>query len=82
MALAALLFMYPPGGITEEQDETGMDCPMARITDNIYVIYGTFGLPYMNNHGFRNNPGIVLTSAGVMVFYPGGGAWEGDMVIR
>lgn len=82
VALAALLFIYPPGGITEEPASIGMDYPMTRITDNIYVIYGSFDLPNKNNHGFRNNPGIVLTSAGVVVFDPGGSAWSGEMVIK
>jgi len=82
VALAALLFMYPPCGVTEEPAAIGVDYPITRITDNIYVIYGPFDLPNKNNHGFRNNPGVVLTSAGVVVFDPGGSAWAGEMVIR
>jgi len=82
VALAALLFMYPPGGNTGEPAAIGMDYPMTRITDKIYVIYGPFDLPNKTNHGFRNNPVIVLTSAGVVVFDPGGSAWAGEMVSR
>lgn len=80
--LAALLIMYPPSGIAKEPAVTDTDYPLARVTDNIYVIYGPFDLPNKNNHGFRNNPVIVLTSAGVAVFDPGGSAWVGEMVTR
>ncbi len=30
VTLAALMFIYPPGGITEEPDAAGMDYPLAR----------------------------------------------------
>ena len=80
LILAVLLFVYPPGGVAEEHDNSGIDYPLVQVTDTIYIIYGPFDLPNKTNHGFRNNPVIVLTSAGVVVFDPGGSAWAGEMV--
>jgi len=80
--LAVLLFIFPPGETLGEPAGAAIDYPVARITDKIYVIYGPFDLPNRNNHGFRNNPVIVLTSAGVVVLDPGGSAWAGEMVTK
>ncbi len=52
------------------------------ITEKIYVIYGPLDLPNADNHGFRNNPVIVLTAKGVVVFDPGGSAWAGEQVVK
>ncbi len=80
MVLAALLVVSPPRGIAGEASDTDADYPLVRVSDKIYVIYGPFDLPNQTNHGFRNNPVIVLTSSGVVVFDPGGSAWAGEMV--
>ena len=58
------------------------DYPLTRIVDGIYVVYGPVEMPDKENRRFRNNPGIVLTSAGVVVIDPGGSAWAGEMVIE
>ncbi len=60
---------------------TAADYPLTRITDKVYIINGPLDLPTRDNRGFRNNPGIVLTSAGVAIFDPGGSAWSGEMVV-
>ena len=80
VVLVALLIISPPGVFASEPAATGVDYPLTRVTDRIYVIYGPFDLPNKANHGFRNNPVIVLTSAGVVVFDPGGSAWAGEFV--
>lgn len=82
IVLTAWLSMSPPGGVAGETVVTGMDYPLTRITDKIHVIYGPLDVPNKNNHGFRNNPVIVLTSAGVVVCDPGGSAWAGEMIVR
>jgi len=51
-----------------------------RITDQVYVIFGPTDQQNRENRGFRNNVGIVLTDAGVVVIDPGGSAWAGEMV--
>jgi glyoxylase-like metal-dependent hydrolase (beta-lactamase superfamily II) len=82
LIFAVVLGMPPRSGLAEAAAVTGMDYPLSRITDKIYVIYGPFDLPDSRNHGFRNNPVIVLTSAGVVVFDPGGSAWSGELVVN
>jgi glyoxylase-like metal-dependent hydrolase (beta-lactamase superfamily II) len=46
----------------------------------VYVIHGPLQLPDEYNRGFRNNIVLVVTSAGVVVFDPGGSAWAGKQV--
>lgn len=57
------------------------DWPLERITDRIYAIYGPFDLPDPENRGFRNTAVIVLTSAGVVLFDPGGSEWAGEQIV-
>lgn len=57
------------------------DWPLERITDKIYAIYGPFDLPNPVNRGFRNTAVIVLTSAGVVLFDPGGSEWAGEQIV-
>jgi len=58
------------------------DYPIVKLTDKIRVIYGPFALPDEINPGFRNNPVLVSTSRGLVVFDPGGSAWAGEMVAK
>jgi len=60
----------------------GFDWPLERITDRIYAIYGPFDLPDPENRGFRNTVVIVLTTAGVVLFDPGGSAWAGERIVE
>ena len=59
-----------------------MEYPLERVTDTIYVIYGTADLPNEINHGFRNNVVVVKTSKGVVLFDPGGSNRAGEMVLH
>lgn len=58
------------------------DYPVTPVTDKVYVIYGPLEEPDEKNQGFRNNPGIVLTSQGVVVIDPGGSRYTGEMVLQ
>jgi len=58
------------------------DWPLVRVTDKIYAIYGPFDLPNPENRGFRNTVVIVLTTAGVVLFDPGGSAWAGERIVE
>ena len=58
-----------------------MDYPITRISDKIHVIYGPLAVPNAENHGFRNNVVIITTSAGMVVFDPGGSEVAGEMVV-
>lgn len=79
--LLAVPALFLPRAASWAADLTEADFALTQITDRIHVIYGPFDLPDRSNHGFRNNPVIVLTSAGAVVFDPGGSAWAGEMVV-
>jgi glyoxylase-like metal-dependent hydrolase (beta-lactamase superfamily II) len=61
---------------------TQLDFPITSLSDKVHVIYGPFDLPTPENQGFRNNVVIVQTSAGIVVFDPGGSNSAGEMVVR
>jgi len=58
------------------------DYPVDKIADNVYVIHGPLTVPNPENQGFMNNPGIVITEAGVVILDPGGTVQSGEMVLR
>ena len=58
------------------------DYPAEPVAENIYVIYGPLEYPNPENQGFMNNPGIVITDAGVVVLDPGSSVQSGEMVLR
>lgn len=55
---------------------------LTRITEHVYVLHGPNEGPNPVNQGFSNNPGIVLTRAGVVVIDPGGSAQVGELVVK
>lgn len=73
---------WQPSRSAEATPIAAPDYSLHRVTDKVYVIYGPFDLPNNVNRGFRNNPVIVLTSRGVVVFDPGGSAHAGEMIVR
>jgi len=52
-----------------------------QVGPNSYVIHGPLGRPSVENHGFMNNPGFILTANGVVVIDPGGSLQIGAMVL-
>jgi glyoxylase-like metal-dependent hydrolase (beta-lactamase superfamily II) len=58
------------------------DYPVEQITANTYVIHGPLGFPSVENQGFMNNPGFVITAEGVVVIDPGSSRQAGRMVLR
>jgi len=58
------------------------DYPADKLADTVWVIHGPTELPNPKNQGFMNNPGIVLTSAGVVIVDPGSSLQVGEMVLR
>jgi len=79
-SLVCLLFSA--AALAEDRGPALPDYPVDRVTDNVYVIHGPRAFPNPENQGFMNNPGIVLTSAGVVVLDPGSSVQSGEMVIR
>lgn len=82
LLLAGALAAVPalPLGAGARAAATEPDFTPTRITEGVYVIYGPLDLPNEYNRGFRNNPVIVLTGAGTVIFDPGGSAWAGERV--
>ncbi len=55
--------------------------PPVEIAQDIYVIHGPLGVPTPENQGFMNNPGFVITDAGVVVIDAGGSVQVGELLI-
>jgi glyoxylase-like metal-dependent hydrolase (beta-lactamase superfamily II) len=53
-----------------------------KLSNTVWVIHGPTELPNPKNQGFMNNPGIVLTSNGVVIVDPGSSLQTGEMVLR
>ena len=81
-AVVMCLSAWQPSRSAEATPIAAPDYALHRVTDKIYVIYGPFDIPNNKNRGFRNNPVIVLTSQGVVVFDPGGSAHAGERVVE
>lgn len=58
------------------------DFALTKITDSVYVIFGPNEEPTAQNQGFMNNPGFVLTKAGVVVVDPGGSVQVGELLLN
>lgn len=58
------------------------DYPFEQVAENTWVIHGPLEMPNAGNQGFMNNPGIVLTTAGVVIVDPGSSLQTGEMVLR
>jgi len=79
----------PPSGdavanaVTESQTLTTDDFPYAfeQVADNTWVMHGPREMPNPENKGFMNNPGIVITSAGLVMIDPGSTVQVGENVL-
>ena len=64
-------------------DNVANDFPYTfeKVAENIWVIHGPRELPNPENKGFMNNPGIVKTSAGLVMVDPGSTVHVGNDVL-
>jgi len=53
-----------------------------QISDNGWVMHGPRELPNPENKGFMNNPGIIKTSAGLVIIDPGSTVQVGENVLN
>ena len=62
---------------------TSSEFPYAfeEVANNTWVIHGPRELPNPENKGFMNNPGIVITSAGIVMIDPGSTVQTGEHVL-
>ncbi len=58
------------------------DHSAVQVADNVWVIHGPMDYPNQENRGFINNPGMVVTPAGVVIVDPGSSVQIGEMVLR
>lgn len=77
-----LLALLPVAGYTGERGPAVPDYPADKVADNVYVIHGPLDTPNPENQGFMNNPGIIVTTAGVVLVDPGSSVQSGEMVLR
>ncbi len=52
-----------------------------QVNKNIWVMHGPLEQPNPGNKGFMNNPGVVNTSAGLVIIDPGSSVQTGEMVL-
>jgi len=52
-----------------------------KVTENGWVMHGPVELPNPENKGFMNNPGIIKTSAGLVIIDPGSTVHIGEKVL-
>ena len=52
-----------------------------KVSENTWIMHGPRELPNPKNKGFMNNPGVVLTSAGLVVVDPGSTVHVGEHVL-
>jgi glyoxylase-like metal-dependent hydrolase (beta-lactamase superfamily II) len=53
-----------------------------KVAENTWVMHGPRELPNPENKGFMNNPGIVITSAGLVMIDPGSTLQVGEHVLE
>jgi glyoxylase-like metal-dependent hydrolase (beta-lactamase superfamily II) len=58
------------------------DRTAVQVAANTWVIHGPMDYPNPENRGFINNPGLVVTPAGVVIVDPGSSVQIGDMLLR
>lgn len=53
-----------------------------QVNDNVYIMHGPLEEPNPDNHGFMNNPGIIVSDNGLIVIDPGSAYPVGLEVIK
>ena len=53
-----------------------------QVANNTWVIHGPAELPNPENKGFMNNPGLIETSAGLVIIDPGSTVHVGENVLK
>ncbi|WP_456417989.1 MBL fold metallo-hydrolase [Thiolapillus sp.] len=79
LLLAALLASQAV--VAEKAPPLKADYVAKEVAGGVFVIHGPKGLPSPENQGFMNNPGFVVTPAGVVVIDPGSSVQVGEMVL-
>jgi len=81
--ITQLLFsLLLPGVFMPPLSAAVLDLPFEKVAENTWVIHGPLEMPNVENQGFMNNPGAVLTSEGIVIIDPGSSLQSGEMVLR
>jgi glyoxylase-like metal-dependent hydrolase (beta-lactamase superfamily II) len=79
------LFLLAAFTITATAAERGApikaEYKLDRVSPHVYVMHGPIQLPTPDNQGFMNNPGVVMTKAGVVIVDPGSSVQIGEMLL-
>lgn len=81
LSLLAILSFASQVVLAEKAPPIKAEYTAKKVADAVYVIHGPKGLPSPENQGFMNNPGFVITDAGVVVIDPGSSVQVGEMVL-
>jgi glyoxylase-like metal-dependent hydrolase (beta-lactamase superfamily II) len=82
IAILCSLFLANATPLSAAPGEPVRDYPFEKVAENTWVIHGPLEMPNVRNQGFMNNPGIVLTSKGIVIVDPGSSVQSGEMVLR
>jgi len=58
------------------------DFPLTKLTEQVYVVHGPQVFPNAKTEGFMNNPGFIVTTAGVVVIDPGSSVQIGNKLLE
>ena len=76
-----LLLLLETGFAADRAPPIMGDYALDRITPRVYVVHGPNQMPTPENQAFMNNPGFVVTKAGVVVVDPGSSVQVGEMLL-
>jgi glyoxylase-like metal-dependent hydrolase (beta-lactamase superfamily II) len=82
IAILCSFFLANATPLSAAPGEPVRDYPFEKVAENTWVIHGPLEMPNVRNQGFMNNPGIVLTSKGIVIVDPGSSVQSGEMVLR
>jgi glyoxylase-like metal-dependent hydrolase (beta-lactamase superfamily II) len=81
LQVAALLCVGRVWGHEVDVNDFKGDFALQRLTEHIYVTHGPQQFPNPETQGFMNNPGFVVTDAGVVVVDPGSSVQIGNKLL-
>lgn len=86
--IGGMLSVYASGAYAESTPGSSAKAPAIsaqytpkHIAGDTHVIHGPMGMPNPQNQGFMNNPGMVVTDAGVVIIDAGSTVQTGEMVL-
>lgn len=82
MSLRLLLLLLSISPLTALAADQVRDIKPDQLTESTWVIHGPLGYPSVENQGFMNNPGFVITDKSVVIIDPGSSLQAGRMVLK